>query len=92
MVLPNFVRQALAGTPITVYGNGQQSRCFGYVEDVVEAMIRLMGCEHAVGQVVNIGNTEEITIADLAEASEGACQQRFSDSIPLLRRGLRARL
>lgn len=79
MVLPNFVRQALAGTPITVYGNGQQSRCFGYVEDVVEAIIRLMGCEHAVGQVVNIGNTEEITIADLARL----VKERVSSASPI---------
>jgi len=56
MVLPTFVRQALDGTPISVFGSGQQSRCFGYVRDVVEAIIRLMTCEGAVGEVVNIGN------------------------------------
>jgi UDP-glucose 4-epimerase len=66
MVLPTFVKQALEGTPITVYGSGQQSRCFGYVEDVVEAIVRLMTCEKAVGEVVNIGNTEEITMRELA--------------------------
>jgi UDP-glucose 4-epimerase len=66
MVLPTFVRQALDGVPITVFGSGEQSRCFGYVEDVVEAIIRLMECDRAVGEVVNIGNTEEITVGDLA--------------------------
>jgi UDP-glucose 4-epimerase len=66
MVLPTFVRQALDGAPITVFGNGQQSRCFGYVGDAVEAITRLMSCESAVGQVVNIGNDDEITIEQLA--------------------------
>lgn len=65
MVIPTFVRQALRGEPITVYGSGEQTRCFGYVDDVVDAVIRLMdGC--AVGQVVNIGSTEEVAIKDLA--------------------------
>jgi len=67
MVLPTFVRQAMDGSPITVYGNGEQSRCFGYVEDVVEAIIRLMSSDQTAGEVVNIGNTEEITMRDLAE-------------------------
>lgn len=67
MVLPTFIRQALEGEPVTVYGSGEQSRCFGYVGDVVEAIIRLMECDRARGQVVNIGNTEEITIKELAE-------------------------
>jgi nucleoside-diphosphate-sugar epimerase len=66
MVLPTFIRQALEGAPITVFGSGKQSRCFGYVGDAVEAIIRLMSCESAVGQVVNIGNDDEITIEDLA--------------------------
>jgi UDP-glucose 4-epimerase len=66
MVLPNFVRQALEGEPITVYGNGTQSRCFCDVRDTVEALIRLMNTARAVGEVVNIGSTEEISIADLA--------------------------
>ena len=67
MVLPSFVKQALLGHPITVYGDGQQSRCFTYVEDVVQAMIRLSDHPDAVGQVVNLGSTEEITIDGLAE-------------------------
>jgi UDP-glucose 4-epimerase len=66
MVLPNFVQQALDGTPITVYGSGKQSRCFCDVRDCVEALVRLMATQRAVGEVVNIGNTEEITIEDLA--------------------------
>jgi len=67
MVLPTLVRQALDGVPLTVFGNGQQSRCFGYVGDVVEAIIRLMSCAGAVGEVVNIGNDEETTIEALAQ-------------------------
>lgn len=66
MVLPNFVKAALESTPITVYGSGKQSRCFCDVGDTVEALIRLMDAERAVGEVVNVGNTEEITIQDLA--------------------------
>jgi len=67
MVLPNFVKQALENAPITVYGSGTQSRCFCDVRDTVEALVRLMDSERAVGAVVNIGNTEEISIADLAK-------------------------
>ncbi|MFN2492454.1 MAG: GDP-mannose 4,6-dehydratase [Pyrinomonadaceae bacterium] len=67
MVIPTFVRQALAGRPITVYGNGEQTRCFGYVGDVVGALIKLMDHPDAVGQVYNIGSTEEISILKLAE-------------------------
>ena len=67
MVLPNFARQALRGEPITVYGNGEQSRCFGHVGDAVEAVIRLATCREAIGQVVNVGSDEEVTIKELAE-------------------------
>jgi len=67
MVLPTFVRQALAGHPITVYGDGTQSRSFTYVGDVVGAVIQLIGHSKAIGQVFNIGNSEEITIRELAE-------------------------
>jgi UDP-glucose 4-epimerase len=66
MVMPNFVNQALEGAPITVFGTGQQSRCFCDVRDTVEAIIRLVSTESAVGEVVNIGNDQEITIEDLA--------------------------
>ena len=66
MVLPNFVKSALEHSPITVYGSGKQSRCFCDVRDTVEGLIRLIVCSRAVGEVVNVGNTEEITIEDLA--------------------------
>ncbi len=66
MVIPTFVAQALAGAPITVYGDGAQSRCFGHVHDVVGALVRLIGHPEAVGQVFNVGNDQEITILALA--------------------------
>jgi len=67
MVVPRFVRQGLKGDPITVYGDGQQSRCFGHVKDVVQALIKLLEHPGARGQVVNVGNDEETTIMGLAE-------------------------
>ena len=67
MVVPRFVRQALRGEPITVYGDGTQTRCFAHVQDVVNALVKLMECKAAKGQVVNIGNAEEVTIMQLAE-------------------------
>jgi UDP-glucose 4-epimerase len=66
MVLPRFVSQALASRPITVYGDGMQSRCFGYVGDVVDAIARLLMREESYGQVFNIGSQEEISILGLA--------------------------
>ena len=66
MVLPTFVRQALAGQPITVFGDGKQSRSFTYVGDVVDALVRLAHEPRAIGEVFNIGNTGEVTIRDLA--------------------------
>src|SRR5437870_10303067 len=67
MVIPNLVRQALAGEPITVFGDGTQSRSFTHVTDVVNALIKLVAEPQAIGQVVNIGTTEEISILNLAE-------------------------
>lgn len=67
MVLPNFVRQALAGEPITVFGTGKQSRCFAYVGDVVAALAGLIRTPEAVGQVFNLGSNEEVTIEQLAQ-------------------------
>jgi UDP-glucose 4-epimerase len=68
MVIPNFVKQALLGHPITVYGDGTQSRCFTYVGDVVNALIALVEHEGAVGQVFNVGNdSREISILELAQ-------------------------
>lgn len=66
MVIPRFVKQALANEPITVYGDGSQSRAFGFVGDVVGALVALMDTPGAEGQVFNVGNDKEITIADLA--------------------------
>ena len=66
MVLPRFVRQAVTGQPLTVYGDGTQSRCFGHVYDTVEALVRLLDCDQAVGRVFNIGNDTEISIMGLA--------------------------
>ena len=66
MVIPRFVKQALEGKALTVYGDGKQSRCFCNVEDSVRAIIGLAESNDAVGQVFNIGSTQEITILDLA--------------------------
>ena len=67
MVIPNFVRQALAGEPITVFGDGQQSRSFTHVSDVVWALLKLVNEPKAIGEVINIGNMQETTICKLAE-------------------------
>lgn len=67
MVIPSFVRQALGGHPITVYGDGSQSRCFGYVCDVIGALLSLMDHPDTPGEVFNIGSTEETTILELAQ-------------------------
>ena len=67
MVLPGFVAQALAGEPITVYGTGDQQRCFGHVQDAVEALLRLIGNPNAIGGVFNVGSDEEVSIRQLAE-------------------------
>lgn len=66
MVIPTFVKQALAGRPVTVYGDGNQTRCFGYVGDVVGALVKLMDKREAVGEVFNIGSDEEVSIMELA--------------------------
>ena len=67
MVLPAFAAQALRHEPITVYGSGSQSRCFGHVNDAVEALLRLIAAPEAVGDVFNIGATEEVSMDALAE-------------------------
>jgi len=75
MVIPRFVRQALAGEPITVYGDGEQSRCFCNVRDVVAAVLLLIENPAAVGQVFNVGSKEEITmraLADMVKARTGS--------------------
>jgi UDP-glucose 4-epimerase len=79
MVLPNFVRQALEGTPITVFGTGQQSRCFCDVRESIEAIIRLSTNDRAIGEVVNVGNDEEITMEGLAHL----VKQRAKSASPI---------
>ena len=66
MVIPRLARQALAGEPLTVYGDGGQSRCFCHVADVVGALVGLLDRDEAVGEVFNIGSSEEVTILELA--------------------------
>ncbi len=65
-VIPRFVRQAVAGEPLTVFGDGLQTRCFCHVSDVVDAFIRLMDSPQAIGEAFNVGATEEVSMADLA--------------------------
>jgi UDP-glucose 4-epimerase len=79
MVLPNFVRAALDNTIISVYGDGKQSRCFCDVRDTVEALVRLIDTQRAVGEVINVGNTEEISIEALAHL----VKQRTASSSPI---------
>ena len=67
MVVPSFVRQALRGEDITVFGDGQQSRCFTHVHDSVDALLRLIGCDEAIGRPFNVGCQTEVTIQELAE-------------------------
>jgi len=67
MVVPRFVRNALADQPIEIYGTGRQSRCFCNVADVVDALVKLIACPAAVGEVINIGTTEGITVEELAD-------------------------
>jgi UDP-glucose 4-epimerase len=73
MVVPRFVRQALRGEPITVYGDGTQTRCFTYVGDAVQAMCALMAHPTAVGEVFNVGQPQEVTIGALAERVRALC-------------------
>ncbi len=67
MVVPTFIRQALFGLPITVYGNGTQTRCFTYVKDLVDTVIKFPKKEKCVGEIYNIGSQDEISIKELAE-------------------------
>jgi UDP-glucose 4-epimerase len=79
MVLPNFVKSALDNTTISIYGNGKQSRCFCDVRDTVEGLLRLMDTERSIGEVVNVGNTEEISIEGLAQR----VKERTGSSSPI---------
>jgi UDP-glucose 4-epimerase len=76
MVVPRFVKQALAGDPITVFGDGRQSRCFCDVSDTVRALADLAGHPDAVGRVFNVGSSEETTILALAERVKTATGSR----------------
>ena len=67
MVVPRFVRAALRNEPIEVHGDGTQSRCFGHVHDVVEGLVRLLDVPECFGQVINLGNSEEVSILQLAD-------------------------
>jgi UDP-glucose 4-epimerase len=67
MVLPRFIAAARAGEPLKVFGDGKQTRCFGFVHDVVEALVRLQDCEKARGEIFNIGGTEEVSMLELAK-------------------------
>jgi UDP-glucose 4-epimerase len=67
MVIPRLIRQALAGEPLTVFGDGRQTRCFCHVADVVRALLMLLDESDAVGNVYNVGSTEEVSIAELAQ-------------------------
>jgi UDP-glucose 4-epimerase len=74
MVLPTLVRQALLNEPLTVYGTGMQSRCFGHVSDIIEGLVLALECDRASGEIFNLGNTEEITINHLAQKVVAACE------------------
>jgi UDP-glucose 4-epimerase len=74
MVIPNMVIRALRGEPILVHGDGQQSRCFSAVSDVVRGTLLLADCEAAAGEIFNIGSDEEVTIAELAERVRAMCE------------------
>ncbi len=67
MVIPRLVRQAVSGAPLSVYGDGTQTRCFAHVKDVVDALLRLLDHESAVGQTFNVGSSDEVSILELAK-------------------------
>ena len=92
MVIPNFVRQALAGQPITVHGDGSQTRSFCYVGDVVGALLRLMDEPRAVGEVFNVGNSQEISIMATGRARPRAHRQPLANRHDPVRPGVRVRL
>jgi UDP-glucose 4-epimerase len=76
MVIPRLVRQALRGEPMTVFGDGRQTRCFAHVGDVVDAVLRLLGEPAAIGHTFNVGSSEETSIARLAEKINERCEGR----------------
>ena len=92
MVVPRFVEQAIQGGPITVYGDGSQTRCFGSVFDVVDGVLALLDCDRAVGEIFNVGNNEEGQHPGARRASPRPHRERCPDRVRPLRPGLRARL
>jgi UDP-glucose 4-epimerase len=76
MVVPRFIQRALKNDPISIYGTGRQSRCFCFVDDLIEAIIGLMNCKEAAGKVYNIGSNEEIAIESLADKIIGMTNSR----------------
>jgi UDP-glucose 4-epimerase len=92
MVSPRFVQQALSGQPITIYGDGTQSRCFGYVGDVVRGISRLSQEQAAVDAIFNLGSDEAISINGLAEMVRTITGQLLVDYPHTLRTGLRSRI
>jgi len=76
MVIPNFVRQALTGEDITVFGDGQQSRCFTYIGDVINEIVKLMENKKAEGEIFNVGGTEEVNMENLAKKVLAKTQSR----------------
>jgi UDP-glucose 4-epimerase len=81
MVVPRFVSQALARQPLTVYGDGSQTRCFLHVADAVEAIVALAGSPRAVGEVFNVGSTEEVSIFELAKKVLALVDARRVDGV-----------
>lgn len=77
-VVPNFIYQALQGEPLTVYGDGSQTRSFVFVNDEVEGILRAMFCEYTTGEVINVGNPEEYSIIEFAEIVARLCGVKMS--------------
>jgi UDP-glucose 4-epimerase len=83
MVVPRFIKQALAGKPITVYGDGKQTRCFCHVDDAVAALVGLMDNDNTTGEIFNVGSDEEVTILELANRiKEIADSNSIIDFVP----------
>lgn len=76
MVVPRFVKAALKNEPLTVHGDGSQSRCFGHVSDIVEGLVKVLETPECFGQVINIGNSQETTIRELAEKAIGMTESQ----------------
>jgi UDP-glucose 4-epimerase len=74
MVIPNMIQRALRHEPILVFGDGQQSRCFSAVSDVVRGVMKLADCRGAEGEIYNIGTDEEVTVLELAQRIQALCQ------------------